>query len=134
MSRAACASIRWLPALFGVPASDLVDLRVPIADVVPGFRSLRRLAADANLPDPLVRAAATARDMKALARDSGYSERHLRRRVVVATGHRPKRLFRIARMQAVLGTDRRQDPLPRGNHHRPFVRAVAARPAERVMT
>lgn len=90
------------PALFGVPASELVDLRVPIADIVPRFRSLRRLAAEADLPDPLAGAAAGARDLKALARESGYSERQIRRRVVAATGHGPKRLFRIARMQAVL--------------------------------
>jgi AraC-like DNA-binding protein len=32
----------------------------------------------------------------------GYSERQLRRRVLAATGHGPKRLMRIARMQGVL--------------------------------
>jgi AraC-like DNA-binding protein len=90
------------PALFGVPASELVDLRVPITDVLPRFRSLRRLATDAKPPDPLASAAAAARDVRALARESGYSERQLRRRVLTATGHGPKRLARIARMQAVL--------------------------------
>ena len=40
--------------------------------------------------------------MRELARDSGYSERQLRRRVAEATGHGPKRLMRIARMQRVL--------------------------------
>src|SRR4051794_40006237 len=44
------------PALFGVPASELVDLRVPITDVAPRFRSLRRLAASAERPDPLAMA------------------------------------------------------------------------------
>ncbi len=94
------------PALFGVPASELVDLRVPVADVVPGFRSLRRLAAEAGRPDPVVRAATAAPDVRALARDTGYSERHLRRRVLAATGHGPKRLARIARMQRLLRSGR----------------------------
>src|SRR3954447_16662708 len=44
------------PALFGVPASELVDLRVPIRDVVPRFRSLERLAGEAAPPEPLARA------------------------------------------------------------------------------
>ena len=44
-------------ALFGVPASELVGLRVPIVDVLPRFASLRRLAADAERPDPLAAAA-----------------------------------------------------------------------------
>ncbi|MGH3091915.1 MAG: hypothetical protein ACRDOG_06265 [Gaiellaceae bacterium] len=47
---------RGFPALFGVPADELVDLRVPIADVARRFRSLERLAADPLAPDPLVRA------------------------------------------------------------------------------
>jgi len=90
------------PALFGLPASELVGLRVPIVDVLPRFASLRNLAADAQRPDPLARATWTASDVRALARDSGYSERQLRRRVAEATGHGPKRLMRIARMQRVL--------------------------------
>jgi hypothetical protein len=49
------------PALFGVPADELVDLRVPISDVAQRFRSLERLAADALAPDPLVRAVLTPR-------------------------------------------------------------------------
>lgn len=94
------------PALFGVPASELVDLRVPIADVAPGFRSLRHLAATAPVPDPLAAAAYTARDVRTLSRETGYSERHIRRRVIAATGHGPKRLMRIARMQDVLRAGR----------------------------
>jgi AraC-like DNA-binding protein len=90
------------PALFGVPASELVNLRLPIADVAPKFHSLSELARDASLPDPLALAAYRARDLRALHRDSGYSERQLRRRVMAATGHGPKRLMRIARMQNVL--------------------------------
>ena len=94
------------PALFGVPASELVDLRVPIEELAPRFRSLRRLAADAAPPDPLAAAACTAGDVGELARRSGYSERQLRRRVLAATGHGPKRLMRIARMQSVLRAGR----------------------------
>jgi len=90
------------PALFGVPAAELVDLRVPIRDVAPRFRSLRELAAAAPAPDPLARAAYRARELTAVRRDSGYSERQFRRRVIAATGHGPKQLMRIARMQRVL--------------------------------
>ena len=52
------------PALFGVPASELTGLRVPIVDVLPRFRSLRALAADAERPDPLAHAAYAARDVR----------------------------------------------------------------------
>jgi len=90
------------PALFGVPASELLALRVPVVDLAPRFASLRKLAADAERPDPLARATWSASDVRELARDSGYSERQLRRRVAEATGHGPKRLMRIARMQRVL--------------------------------
>jgi AraC-like DNA-binding protein len=91
------------PALFGVPASELVGMRVPINDVLPRFRSLRDLARDALEPDQLATAAAySAQDLRVLARDSGYSLRQIRRRVIAATGHTPKRLMRIARMQRLL--------------------------------
>ena len=93
-----------LPALCGVPATELVDLRLPIGDVLPRFRSLERLALDAAPPDPLVRAVWASRDVRDVARDSGYSARQLRRRVLAATGHSPKRLMRIARMQRLLST------------------------------
>jgi AraC-like DNA-binding protein len=90
------------PALLGVPASELVDLRLPLGDLVPRFRSLRRLVANAERPDPLARAAHAARDVRLLSREMGWSERQLRRRVLASTGHSPKRLMRIARMQQVL--------------------------------
>jgi AraC-like DNA-binding protein len=90
------------PALFGVPAAELVDQRVPIQDIAPWFRSLRALAAAGSAPDPVVRATYRARDLAAVRRASGYSERQFRRRVIAATGHSPKRLMRIARMQRVL--------------------------------
>jgi AraC-like DNA-binding protein len=94
------------PALFGVPASELVDRRVAIRDVRRDFRSLLDLTREADRPDPLAGAAYGARDVGALARDAGYSDRQLRRRVLRATGHSPKRLMRIGRMQRVLGAGR----------------------------
>lgn len=94
------------PALFGVPASEVLDQRVPMTDLAPRFRSLRELAATAPLPDPLARATYAAHDLRELQRRSGYSERQLRRRVIAATGHAPKRLMRIARMQNVLRSGR----------------------------
>jgi AraC-like DNA-binding protein len=100
------SGIRFHPggfaALFGVPASELVDLRVPIRDVAPRFRSLSHLAADAPRPDPVVRSVWRASDVRAAASEVAYSERQLRRRVIAATGHSPKRLMRIARMQRLL--------------------------------
>jgi AraC-like DNA-binding protein len=50
----------------------------------------------------LARAAFASTDLRHLARESGYSERQLRRRVLTATGHSPKRLMRIGRMQRLL--------------------------------
>lgn len=100
------SGIRFRPggfsALFGVPASELVDLRVPIRDVFPRFRSLSHLAAGARRPDPAVRAVWQGTDVRAVAREVAYSERQLRRRITAATGHSPKRLMRIARMQRLL--------------------------------
>ena len=90
------------PALFGVPADELVDVRAPLRDVLPRVRSLAEAARSAPLPDPLAAAACTAADVRELARRSAYSERQLRRRVAAATGHTPKRLMRIARMQRLL--------------------------------
>lgn len=93
------------PALFGVPASELVGLRMPLAEVV-GSRDPLRMTREAPLPDPLARASAAAADVRALARESGYSERQLRRRVLAATGHTPKRMARIGRMQRLLKAGR----------------------------
>jgi AraC-like DNA-binding protein len=92
-------------ALYGVPASELADLRVPLADVVRP-RSLLKLVRAAQLPDPLAGVALEAGDVRTLARETGYSPRHLHRRLVAATGHSPKRLARIGRMQALLASGR----------------------------
>jgi AraC-like DNA-binding protein len=92
-------------ALYGVPASELVDVRLPLADVVRP-RRLRELARDAQPPDPLAGLALRAAKVRELAREFGYSERQMHRRIVAATGHTPKRLSRIGRMQAVLAAGR----------------------------
>jgi AraC-like DNA-binding protein len=93
-------------ALFGIPASELVDMRVPLSDLIGRPCSLRDLAADAERPDPLAEAMMRTTDPNQLRRDSGYSERHLRRRLIAATGHGAKRLARIGRMQALLRAGR----------------------------
>ena len=92
-------------ALYGVPADELTDVRVPLHDVVRP-RKLLEAARDADHPDPLAAAAMSEPDLKALARESGYSSRHLRRRVLSATGHSPRKLARIHRMQALLAAGR----------------------------
>jgi AraC-like DNA-binding protein len=92
-------------ALFGVPANEVADMRLPLGDVVKP-KALTELARDADPPDPLAAAALNAKDIRELARDSGYSERHLHRRVLATTGHGPKRLARIGRMQELLAAGR----------------------------
>jgi AraC-like DNA-binding protein len=93
------------PALFGVPAAELLDSRLPLADVA-GRRRLEDAVRQALPPDPLAAAALAAPGVRELARATGYSTRHPRRRLVASTGHGPKRLARIGRMQAVLRAGR----------------------------
>ena len=93
-------------ALYGVPAGDLAGLRVPLADVVRRPPSLDEASRGADLPDPLAAVALHVGDVRALAREYGYSERQFHRRVLAATGHGPKRLSRIGRMQALLAAGR----------------------------
>ena len=95
-------------ALYGVPADELTDVRLPLGDVLSRPARLRELARYADRPDPLAAAALEVRDVRTLARETGYSERQLRRRVTQATGHSPKRLARIARMQALLAHGREE--------------------------
>ena len=90
--------------LYGVPADELADVRVPLADVVRP-RGLLDAVRDADRPDPLAAAAMQQPDLKRLSRESGYSERHLRG-LVAATGHNPRKLARIGRMQALLAAGR----------------------------
>ena len=101
VSEGLCFHPGGFPALFGVPADDLwvCGSRSPTRA---GLRSLRRLADAAPPPGPAGPGDPRARDLRALRRESGYGERQLRRRVLAATGHGPKRLMRIARMQRLL--------------------------------
>ena len=92
--------------LYGVPADELTDCNIPLRELVRNAPSLRAAAADADRPDPIADAAMYQPNLKTLSRDSGYSERHLRRRVLAATGHSPRKLARIARMQALLAAGR----------------------------
>ena len=93
-------------ALYGVPASELTDARYDLSDVVRRAKPLRALVRDAQPPDPLAALALHTADVRTLARETGYSERHLRRRLLATTGHPPKRLARIGRMQALLAAGR----------------------------
>ncbi len=103
------AGVRLRPGafttLYGVPADELTDVRLPLADVVRP-RGLLDAVRDADRPDPLAAAALEQPDLKRLARESGYSERHLRRRLMAATGHSPRKLARIGRMQALFAAGR----------------------------
>jgi AraC-like DNA-binding protein len=90
------------PALTGIPASELVGVRLALTDLIPRFRSLHEIAAEADRPDPLAASTFNAAGLENVWQDSGYSPRQLRRRVIAATGHSPKRLLRILRMQDVL--------------------------------
>jgi AraC-like DNA-binding protein len=109
-------------AAFGLPLSELRDLRVDLADLHPGQAA--RLPADldpgraaarvldvaASLvdqgpPDPAVtRAASLLRDPRArtedVAADVGLSLRQLRRRCHAAVGYGPKTLQRVLRFRA----------------------------------
>ena len=92
-------------ALSGIPAIELADQRLPLTDVI-GTRQLVEMAVDAPEPDPVATLAMRAPTVRWLASETGYSERHLRRRLLAATGHGPTRLRRIARMQALLSAGR----------------------------
>ncbi|NLU85006.1 helix-turn-helix domain-containing protein [Rhodococcus sp. HNM0569] len=107
-----------LPALLGVPARELTDLREPLEqvrpDLVPGefdgtAGSLVRIAVRARAhaaPDPVVREAARLLRRGAPVRETagaiGYGERQLRRMALQHFGYGPKTLSRIARFQRAL--------------------------------
>jgi AraC-like DNA-binding protein len=107
----------------GLPAEELADLRVPVADVWPDGERLREAAALRGLPglldalserlltaeraDPLTRAAALGLAIPGarvaeLGAELGISERQLRRRFADAVGFGPKTLARILRFQRFL--------------------------------
>ncbi|MEU8887663.1 helix-turn-helix domain-containing protein [Streptomyces sp. NPDC048442] len=136
------AGVRFAPgtgAVFlGVPAHELRDLRVPLADVWSGVReweeriteapdqalaleelALRR-AADTGPPDPLMRAVAAGlgagRTVAGTAEAVGLGQRQLRRRSLDAFGYGPKTLARVLRLQRALALVRDGIPYAAAAH------------------
>ncbi|MGW6734124.1 helix-turn-helix domain-containing protein [Streptomyces sp. NPDC055013] len=114
------------PGFLGVPAHEVRDRRVDLADLWPASE-VRRLrgrieasadpvtaledvalerAADAERPDPLLLHVVTALDsgrpVSATADQLGYGARQLHRRCLAAFGYGPKTLARILRLQRAL--------------------------------
>ncbi|MFI6560062.1 helix-turn-helix domain-containing protein [Streptomyces sp. NPDC050534] len=122
------------PALLGVPAHELRDRRVALADLWPAAEVRRltarmhaaagpasgldelalRLAAAAEPPDPLLRHLVAALDagrpVAATAGELGLGARQLHRRSLAAFGYGPKTLARVLRLQRALGLARRGVP------------------------
>ncbi|MGW2249283.1 helix-turn-helix domain-containing protein [Kitasatospora sp. NPDC001660] len=118
------------PALLGVPAHELRDRRVDLADLRPGAEVRRLtgridaapdpaaaledlalcLAADAGPADPLlgavVASVAAGRSVAATAERVGLGERQLHRRSLTAFGYGSKTLARILRLQRALALAR----------------------------
>ncbi|MEV7785470.1 helix-turn-helix domain-containing protein [Streptomyces sp. NPDC088106] len=118
------------PALLGVPAHELRDRRVDLADLWPaadvrrltdrvdaaddpvrGLEDLAlRLAAETAPPDPLlgrlVAALAEGRPVAATADELGVGARQLHRRSLTAFGYGPKTLARILRLRRALALAR----------------------------
>jgi AraC-like DNA-binding protein len=115
------------PMVLGVPADELTDREVPLADLW-ATAVVRRVAeADDPLaaleevavarwqpPDPamvaLAAAARAGRPVGATADSLGLSARHLQRRCRTAFGYGPKTLARIMRLQRALALARRGRP------------------------
>lgn len=118
------------PPLLGVPAHELRDSRVDLADLWPtadvrrasarvhaadhpaqGLEEVAlRLAAEAAPPDPvlgrLVTALAAGRPVAAAADELGLGARQLHRRSLTAFGYGPKTLARILRLRRALALAR----------------------------
>jgi AraC-like DNA-binding protein len=129
-----------LPSLLGVPAEQLVGLRVPLADLVHPARWWPLLSPDADpleQPDPthafgamaasalvrpepcaerpdewelVARALARGARVAELARSMGYSERQLSRRCRQHVGYGPAVLRRVLRFQRALAAARAGTP------------------------
>jgi len=122
------------PALLGVPAHELRDRRVALADLWPAGRvrilaervaeapepaaaleavALRR-AAGTTPSDPLMRAVAASlgrgRSVAETARAAGLGARQLHRRSLAAFGYGPKTLARILRLRRALALVRSGTP------------------------
>ncbi|MDN3021716.1 helix-turn-helix domain-containing protein [Streptomyces sp. S.PB5] len=130
----AWAGVRFFPGtaptLLGVPARELLDQRVELADLWPAAEA-RRLtarvnaagdpasgleevvlgrAADTAPADPLLRHVVDALDagrpVAATADELGLGARQLHRRCLTAFGYGPKTLARVLRLQRALGLAR----------------------------
>ncbi|MGV9522225.1 DUF6597 domain-containing transcriptional factor [Streptomyces griseus] len=128
--RGSCAAIRFgpgtAPVLLGVPAYELRDHRVELADLWPRT-TVRELtgridraadpvtaleefalgrASDTGPPDPLTAAVADrlrrGRSVASTAAETGLGPRQLHRRSLAAFGYGPKTLARILRLQRAL--------------------------------
>lgn len=125
------------PALLGVSGEAVRDVRAPVQAILDSRRAslaaaldghrdplacllatLGQWAAEATMPDPIVREAVTRLTrpeirVGELADQLGVSERHLRRRVSCAVGYGPKRLARVLRLRRALNAARAGDDLAR---------------------
>lgn len=124
-------------AVLGIPASEVRDQRVPLAevwpDVGPALADALSVADPAGRLDLLARTvlqrkaerdglvASAARRLGApgsrisgVAADLGVSERHLHRRTVDAVGYGPKMLGRVARLRRLIGLSTAAAPSPAG--------------------
>ncbi|MDX3379892.1 helix-turn-helix transcriptional regulator [Streptomyces niveiscabiei] len=116
------------PALLGVPAHELRDRRVELADLWPASEVRRIRARIASAPNPaagleelaleraapsdpllsrLVTALDAGRSVSATADELGLGARQLHRRSLWAFGYGPKTLARILRLQRAVGLLRR---------------------------
>jgi AraC-like DNA-binding protein len=122
------------PAVVGVPACELRDQRVPLADLWPAAEvrrltdrvaaaadpalAIEEIAADrlrrADPPDPavtgIVAGLRAGVPVARIAWDTGLSERQLHRRCLAAFGYGPKTLGRILRMNRALALARAGTP------------------------
>jgi AraC-like DNA-binding protein len=108
------------PAFVGVPAHALKDTRVDLADLWPGDKveqlvedlstgqpgkALLHAVHDAE-PDPFARTveqlARRSGDVRAMADELGFSERHLHRRCLAIFGYGPKVLHRVLRFDQAM--------------------------------
>jgi AraC-like DNA-binding protein len=127
-SGARCYALRFAdglgPAVLGVPADELTDRQVPLADLWPAAE-VRRLAESADplaaleaaaarrwrRPDPsmvaLAAAARAGRPVGPTADALGLSARQLQRRCRASFGYGPKMLVRVLRLQRALALARR---------------------------
>lgn len=111
------------PAFLGVPAHELRDLRVELADLWPASEVRRLRGRMAGAPDPvtaleeivleraappdpllraLVRSLDAGRPVAAVADELGLGARQLHRRSLTAFGYGPKTLARILRLRRAL--------------------------------